>query len=255
MSNEEHKIIGAKVLASKEEVQAYDELVELKKKSPIPDREILANLGLHLTRGSLSRILFMHNLYLKILNVHGIIIEFGVRWGQNMALFTTCRTTYEPYNTSRKIVGFDTFEGFPSVTPEDGSDEAAQAGGLNVTPKYESILEEILTVHEKLAPRSHIKKHELVKGDVNKTLPKYLEEHPETIIALAYFDMDIYQPTKRCLELIRPYLSKNSVIGFDELVLEEFPGETQALRETWGTSQYQICRDPISPQQSYIIVN
>jgi hypothetical protein len=36
-----------------------------------------------------------------------------------MALFTTLRNIYEPYNMSRKIIGFDTFEGFPSVSPQD----------------------------------------------------------------------------------------------------------------------------------------
>lgn len=86
------------------------------------------------------------------------------------------------------------------------------------------------------------------------TLPAYLERHPETIVALAYFDFDLFEPTKKCLELIKPYLVKNSIVGFDELVLGEFPGETQALREAWGLSNLEIRRDPISPQQSYLVM-
>lgn len=251
--HQEPSIIGGTIWASAEETAAYRKLVELSKQSPIPDKEVLGNLGLYLNRGSLSRLLFIHNLYSKILNCHGIIVEFGVRWGQNMALFTTLRHIYEPYNFSRKIIGFDTFAGFPSVTSEDGAYETIKPGSLNVTPDYARFLEELLSVQEKLAPRNHIKKHELVKGDVSDTLPKYLEQHPETIIALAYFDLDLYKPTKTCLELIKPYLAKNSVVGFDELLLEECPGETQALREAWGTGGYRIIRDPISPQQSYIV--
>ena len=196
----------------------------------------------------------MHTLYLKALTTHGVMVEFGVRWGQNMVLLTTFRNIYEPYNLSRKIIGFDTFEGFPSVSAQDGSSHAAQVGGLSVTPDYETYLEELLSTHEQLGPRSHIKKHELVKGDVMQTLPAYLASHPETIIALAYFDLDLYEPTKKCLELIKPHLAKNSVVGFDELVLEEFPGETQALREAWGFSNFEIIRDPTSPQQSYLVV-
>ena len=53
-----------------------------------------------------------HELYQKILNVHGVVIEFGTRWGQNLALFESFRGMYEPYNHFRKIIGFDTFEGF-----------------------------------------------------------------------------------------------------------------------------------------------
>jgi hypothetical protein len=181
-------------------------------------------------------------------------MEFGVRWGQNMALFTTFRGIHEPYNLSRKIIGFDTFTGFPSVTPQDGSSHTAQVGALSVTPGYETHLEQLLLAHEQLGPRSHIKKHELIKGDVTETLPAYLTNHPETIIALAYFDLDLYEPTKKCLELIRPHLAKNSIVGFDELVFEEFPGETLALKEAWGITNFEIIRDPISPQQSYLVV-
>jgi hypothetical protein len=92
-----------------------------------------------------------------------------------------------------------------------------------------------------------------VKGDVRDTLPAYLQNNPETIIAFAYFDMDLYEPTKCCLEMIKPYLTKGSVIGFDELALSNWPGETMALREVWGTSNLKICREPISNYQSYVV--
>ena len=239
--------------ASPEEIQAYTKLVEMSRRCPIPDREVLANLGLFHVRSSFARMLFMHTLYLRALKTHGVMIEFGVRWGQNMVLLTTFRNIYEPYNMSCKIIGFDTFEGFPSVSTQDES-QAAHVGGLSVTPDYETYLGELLSAHEQLGPRGHIKKHELVKGDVMKTLPAYLQSHPETIIALAYFDLDLYEPTKKCLELIKPHLAKNSVVGFDELVVEEFPGETQALKEEWGLSNFEIIRDPTSPQQSYLVM-
>jgi Macrocin-O-methyltransferase (TylF) len=250
----EQTITPGKGYASAEEADAYDALVEMSKRSPLPEREVLANLGMFHVRPSFARMLFMHKLYLKALETHGVIMEFGVRWGQNMALFTTFRNMYEPYNMSRRIVGFDTFEGFPSVHDKDGAADTAQAGALSVSADYEDYLGELLSQHERLGPRSHIKKHELVKGDVVETLPTYLEQHPETIIALAYFDLDLYEPTKKCLELIKPHLARNSVVGFDELVLNEFPGETTALKEAWGLSGFEIMRDPISPQQSYLVM-
>lgn len=237
--------------ASEQEIAAYNKLRDMYKNTPIPDSEILANLSLYMARVPLARTLFLHKLYTKVLNTHGVIMEFGVRWGKNMALFTALRNIYEPHNFSRKIIGFDTFTGFPSVTQQDNE---SAVGSLSVTSEYEKYLDEILSAHEQLEPRSHIKKHQLVKGDVMEELPSYLESHPETIIALAYFDLDLYEPTKKCLEIIRPYLAKNSVVGFDELALEQFSGETQALREAWGISNYEIIRDVISPQQSYLIV-
>jgi hypothetical protein len=242
-------------LASNQEIHAYDQLMEmLLAPPPIPKKEILANLGLFLNRASLSRILFMHNLYLKIINTHGIIAEFGVRWGQNMALLSSFRNIYEPHNYSRKIIGFDTFEGFPEISPQDGEANSSKVGAYAVEKNYESYLENILQLHENLAPRSHLKKFQLIKGDVKDTLPEYLEKHPETIFSLVYFDMDLYEPTKFCLSSIKNHLTKGSIVAFDELMSEQFPGETLALREQWGLTNYRIYKDPVSHYQSYLVI-
>ena len=246
------KEVSAQSYSSPQEINAYNQLLELSKNCPIPGKDLHANLGLFLTRASFSRMIFMHELYKSILNSHGVIMEFGTRWGQNLALFTTLRNIYEPYNTSRKIIGFDTFEGFPSVSEKDGDSETVEIGRLAVTLNYEEYLHEVLMNQEQLGPRSEIKKHKIVKGNVMDTLPEYLSKHPETIISLAYLDLTLYEPTKKCLELIRPHLAKNSIVAFDELTLEEYPGETIALIEEWGLSDYEIIRNPISPHQSYL---
>jgi hypothetical protein len=247
------QVIAPKSYASEEEIAAYERLLDLLQQSPIPPREFLANIGLYLNRSLLSRICFLQNLYLKILNVHGVVVEFGVRWGQNMALFSTFRNMYEPHNYSRKIIGFDTFEGFLQISPQDGKGDEIKVGNLDVTENYEDYLENLLLAHDKLAPRGHIKKFELIKGDVNSTLPHYLELHPETIISLVYFDLDLYQPTRFCLEKIREHMTRGAIIGFDELAHPDCPGETLALKEVLGLSRYSIQRDSISNDYSYIV--
>lgn len=254
MSGSDVDVKPSKSFAADTEVEAYQKIEELLAQCPIPRREILANLALFMNRRALGDLLFMHDLYQRIVDVQGVIMEFGVRWGRNMALMTTCRTLFEPHNYTRRLIGFDTFAGFPSVAPEDGSGETVAPGVLSVVPGYENYLAELLEIHEQLAPRPHIRKFELVKGDVMETLPRYLEEHPETVIAMAYFDMDLYEPTKRCLELIEGHLTKGSVVGFDEVGSVEYPGETQALREAWGTSRYSLRRSPNVPHQSYLVV-
>jgi hypothetical protein len=223
--------------------------------TPIPPNELLSQLGLFLNRQTLSRILFMHDLYQQIVPIHGVVMEFGVRWGQNLALFSSFRGMYEPYNYNRKIIGFDTFAGFPSIAPEDGDDSIAEVGAYGVSDNYEAYLETVLNYHETESPLSHIRKHELVKGDATVTLEKYLQDHPETIIALAYFDFDLYEPTKKCLTLIRDHLTKGSVIGFDELNWATFPGETLALKEVFGLNRYSIRRSPLNPTPSFIVID
>ncbi len=240
--------------AGQDEVQAYRELVRLMHETPIPPTEILGNLNVYLSRSALSQILFMHELYKRIIEVHGVVFELGVRWGRNLSLYSALRAIYEPYNTSRKIVGFDTFEGFPSVATEDGASESASVGRLAVTKGYEEHLGQVLDIHEKLAPRSHMKKHKIVKGDVLVTLPRYLEDHPETIIAMAYFDFDLYEPTLKCLEALQGRFTRGAVVGFDELALHEYPGETKAVIEALGLGNIRLQRLPFSQYRSFFVV-
>ncbi len=240
--------------ASAKEISTRNEFYEKFSQCPIPPKELLSNLGLFLNRQTLSRIIYMHDLYQKIINVNGIVVEFGVRWGQNLSLFSSFRGMYEPYNYYRKIVGFDTFSGFSSISNKDGKNEIISKGAFGVTQDYEEYLNAVMSCHEQGSPVNHIKKYELIKGDATVTLEKYLQDNPQTIIALAYFDFDLYEPTKKCLELIWPYITKGTVIGFDELNDPTFPGETIALKEVFGLDKYSIRRSPIDSGPSYVVV-
>lgn len=243
--------IEIKTIASKVELEKRNNFLELYKNCPIPENEKLTNSGLFVKRQDLTKQLFLNDLYSKIVDVHGIILEFGVRWGQNLVTLNNLRGIHEPYNYSRKIVGFDTFEGFSAVDAKDGNHEIIKTGAFSVTENYENYLQDILDYHESECPLSHIKKNIIVKGDASVELKKYLDAHPETIIAFAYFDFDVYEPTKKCLELIKPYLTKGSIVGFDELNDPQFPGETVALRETLGLNAVAIKRSKYSGIQSY----
>lgn len=52
-------------LTSEQKAQQRKEFLKEFKSSPIPDNEILSNLGLYINRQKLSRILFMQELYKK----------------------------------------------------------------------------------------------------------------------------------------------------------------------------------------------
>ena len=238
--------------ANNNELNNREKLVDLMKNTLIPNDEILSNLRLYLTRQNLMSILYMNELYKKILNVNGVIMEFGVRWGGNLSLYESFRGMYEPYNYGRKIIGFDTFKGFAEIDKKDGNNPICTEGSYSVTKNYEDYLEKVLDCHEKESPISHIKKYELIKGDATKTLEKYLTDNPETIIALAYFD--VYTPTKKCLELIKNHITKGTVIAFDELNHPVFKGETIALKEALGLDKYKIQRNMYGSIQSYLVI-
>ena len=127
-------------------------------------------------------------------------------------------------------------------------------GSVCVTEDYENYLNKSLELQEQDNPLSHIKKFEVVKGDACSSLENYLKKNPHTIVSLAYFDFDIYQPTKICLNLIKDRLVKGSVVAFDELNDIDSPGETIAVMETLGLKNIRLKRFPYTSRVSYFIV-
>ncbi len=248
------KKIEVKTIASDKEIQNRKGLTEIFLNSPLPDNEKVSNAALFLKRQELSKILFLNHIYQKIIDTHGIIVEFGVRWGQNLVTLTNLRGIYEPYNYGRKIIGFDTFEGFVNVNQKDGKHEIIKDGAFSVSQNYENYLSELLNFHHNESPLNHIKKNEVIKGDAVVTFKNYIEEHPETIVSFAYFDFDIYHPTKECLDLILPLMPKGAIIGFDELIDPQFPGETIAFKEVFKLRDCKLYKNPFGGIQSYIVL-
>jgi len=243
------------VRASEQQRQNRETMKRLFEQTPLPLDDLMVNLPLYMRSSTVAKLLWVNELYELIAPVPGAIMEFGVWWGANLALFESLRAVHEPYNYTRRIVGFDTFSGYPEGRPEDGDDPLVHRGAYAVGSGHLQHLEEMLGCHERENPMSHIRKHELVAGDATQTIGAYLEEHPETVIALAYFDMQLYEPTKACLEAILPYLARGSVIAMDELNAAEFPGETVAFREVLGLDRYPMRRSRFLPDRTYVIVD
>jgi hypothetical protein len=235
--------------------EARKALTDLFARTPLPQEQLLVNLGMYMRSSVLAKVLYVNELYEKIVPIPGIILEFGVWWGQNLALFESLRAIYEPYNHTRKVVGFDTFTGYPAIGAEDGNSDVARVGTYGVSDGYEKYLSDLLDYHQHENVTGHIKKYEIVKGDVTETIGRYLADHPETVIALAYFDVQLYEPTKACLEAIRPHLARGAVVALDELNCEEFPGETQALKETWGLDRYRLARSKYLPDRTFLTID
>lgn len=251
MKTDKHDAI---VLSAPDERECFRQFAQELKTTPIPDDELLHNLGLFLTSKDLSRILFFYEIYRLILKTHGVIMEFGVRWGQTLSLLSAMRGIFEPFNRHRKIIGFDTFEGFSGVSEQDGARCPSKDGSFSVSDDYEKRLDAILKLQELTNPMSHIRRYELIKGDARQTIPAYLAAHPETAVSLAVLDFDIYAPTRAALEAIKPHLFKGSVLVFDELCDEIFPGETVALKEVFGISNLRLQRYPMTSRVSYCVI-
>lgn len=237
---------------SDHQVSAKEKMLNLFLDNPIPHDELLDCLPLFAGRQALQRFLFLNDMYREIVNIHGVIMEFGVRWGVNLASLICLRAIHEPFNPTRKVIGFDSFEGFPEVAPQDGTAVSVKVGSHAVSDSYEEYLEKVLSTVESDSPIAHLRKFELVKGDATKTVADYLNKNQETLIAFAYFDFDIYLPTKEVLLRIRDRLVKGAVVAFDELNYHRYPGETIAFMEVLGANSYSLTRSPNSGTVSYL---
>ena len=226
--------------ATDEQMAHREMLYRLFRERPMPDDQLMICLGLFMRSSALAKVLFLNELYELIEGKPGVIVEFGTWWGQNLVLFENLRALYEPFNASRRVIGFDTFTGYPSVSDQDRRSETIVEGGYKVSDDYESYLDALLRYHEENSVLRNTRKTELVKGDVVKTAKDYFKKHPELVIALAYFDMALYEPSKAAFAAIRPHLISGSVLMLDEFNSREYPGETIAFREVMGDMNFEF---------------
>ena len=205
------------------------------------------------TKRSIARFLAKQEIFQRILHINGVIIECGVLNGAGLFTWAQLSNIYEPINYNRKIIGFDTFAGFPGVSRADNTGAlVSKAGDLKG-----STLEEIqLSVkkHNNERHLSHIENIRLIKGDFNITADQYVENNQQTIISLLYLDFDLYEPTKKALEIFLPRMPRGAVVAFDEINCDSFPGETRALNEVIGINKHEIKRFPFEPWISYIVL-
>src|SRR5687767_2404375 len=121
------------------------------------------------SRQAIGKFLARYEIFKKILGVNGSIVECGVLHGGGLLAYAKLSSLFEPSNHVRKIIGFDTFEGFPSVNDKDaaGTSSHLKVGGLTG-----STLDDVaraVALYDANRPLSHIPKVELVKGDLKVT--------------------------------------------------------------------------------------
>lgn len=235
-------------------LEARKQLYRLFSERPMSDEDLLVNLSMYMRSGSLAKLLFLNEMYQKIIDLPGVICEFGVWMGASTVAFENLRAVYEPYNYQRRVIAFDTFAGYVGIGQSDIRSDIISEGIYTVSEGYEKYLAELLEYHEKENVMSHVKKHTLVKGDASITCSEFLNNNPEVLVAMAYFDMALYEPTLKCLEAIKPRLIKGSVLVFDELCHHDYPGETRAVVEILGTQNYEIKRSKFLPDRSYMVI-
>lgn len=200
--------------------------------------------GFYLTSHSnrLAKMVAHYELYKSIINLPGHIVECGVYKGASIIRFGTFREILES-QYSRKIIGFDAFGDFPKQ--DDANDksfiekfESAGGGGIPANELREAFS------HKSFG------NYELIQGDILKTVPQYVSEHPELKIALLHIDVDVYKPTAVILEHLFHRVVIGGLIVFDDF--GTVPGETKAIDEYFTGRDVLIEKLSLSHIPSFI---
>ncbi|MCA9232635.1 MAG: class I SAM-dependent methyltransferase [Planctomycetales bacterium] len=216
----------------------------------------LENFPKYVRRQHLKRFLAHYEIFKMALPVKGSVIECGVFRGFGLMSWAKLSTILEPENFTRRIYGFDTFSGFPSIADKDENVVASEVVALphtgDLASNSKNELEALIEQYDKDRFLGHMDKAHLIEGDACETIPQFVEEHPHLVVSLLFLDFDLYEPTKMALEQFVPRMPKGSILAFDELDNPIWPGETQALIDTLGINNVQIERLPWDPYIGYV---
>jgi 3',5'-cyclic AMP phosphodiesterase CpdA len=232
-----------RTIARSEKEQSYAaEMEQCIAESPFSNLERLQNFSLYTPRQDLTNFLVRYEIFKRVLSAQGSIIECGVLRGGGLMAWAQFSAIFEPTNHQRRVVGFDTFSGFPKLAKQDRTSESEQArrGGL-AADSYDH-LQQCVELFDRNRFVGHVPKVELVRGDAAQSIPQYLKENPQLIVSLLYLDFDIYEPTLAALKHFVPRMPKGAVIAFDELNLKDWRGESVAVLEALNLREYRIER-------------
>lgn len=220
---------------------------------PDPIEIKLENFTKYVRRQHLKRFLAMYEIFKLILPIKGSIVECGVFKGFGVMAWAKLSTMLEPENLTRRIYGFDTFSGFPSVSKKDENPIETHDRGSLYANSYDE-LKELIVEYDRDRFLGHLDKVKLIKGDVVQTIPKFILDNSHLVVSLLFLDMDLYEPTKAAIEHFLPRMPKGAIIVFDELDNPMWPGETNAVLDSIGINDLRLERLEWDPYISYAII-
>ena len=192
----------------------------------------------------ISKFVYHYEIYKKIIDIPGDILEFGVFKGASFSRLLAFRKILENQD-SRKIVGFDDFGSFTVKGSKEDKQFAKEFNKVLGKGANKKELE------KKLKKNGH-KNFELIKGDVVKTLPVYLNKNKGFKISLLHLDLDILRPTKFVLEQLFRRMQKNGIILLDDYA--EIYGATKAVDDFFKNKKLKIEKLTYYKRPSFIKV-
>jgi len=223
---------------------------------PATDDEKERSLGLFLRGSLLARILAIRDIYMKIVDIPGAILDIGTWRGQTAVLCENLRAVYEPLHLNRRIVCFDTFEGYVGFSEKDKATDLHRDGTYAVGgDDYAEYLSELLVLHERSNAMGHnFGKHKVIKGDCRQTSPQFFSENSNEFVALAFFDVNAYEPSLSAFQDVWSRMVPGGVAAFWQLTRNTIPAEGMVYSENLLSKiAHKIYRCETYPGLCYLV--
>ena len=219
-------------LASVKEVGQWEALEKIFDQYPHGLSHTLIHFPCYARRINITRFLAHFKLFERTYHLPGDIVEIGV--GRGLSLFTWHQLLeiFNPCDTSKKVIGIDSFEGLQSFSEKDGSLDANVGkceGGYSSSAVGEEV--ELLTAWHNADNIMARERVILKKGRVEDVLPSVLESRPGMRISLLHLDVDLYEPTLFALRHLWDLVVPGGMVVLDEYGLPPWAGESTAVDE------------------------
>lgn len=172
----------------------------------------------------LHKIFARYEIFKKVVDIPGDIVECGVFKGTGHIFWLKLLKIYDPISI-KKVIGFDTFNNFPSTSLEY---EKKNIDIFIKSSKYKPV--SITEINKKIQKLDMSKRSELIKGDITKTSSIYSKKNKGFKISLLHLDLDTYEGTKSALNTFYKHITRGGIILLDEYGKRGW-GETDAVDE------------------------
>ena len=209
-------------------LKKYSKIINIAKKNNFSDFEMVTNYGLFSGDSNLFKTLKIFELINLIKHTKGDIIELGIHKGNTSLLI---KKILDIHKIKKKLYLLDHFKGLVHYGKKDPKNSK------QFYKKYKSS-KKIINNFLKFF---NFKNVFFINKDATKINSKPFKKKK---FCLAYFDMDLYEPTFNALKAIDSSIVKGGIIVFDE-----------GYKKLWGEKEAIKDFLKINKKYKYIIIN
>lgn len=212
--------------------QTIDQQYQTLLKKHIDEDDFMKNMTAFSRRMHFTRILAHWEIFKKVADLPGDVVEVGVYKGETLLTFSKFLEILCPGDRIKRVIGFDSFKGLDNYSEHDGGDASVgnMVGGWNPNG-FQGTLNALIDLSHKDSFVPQKKRTYLIEGDILETAPAFIKQEPGMRISLLHLDVDLYEPTLAALKAFYPKLLTGGIVVLDEYACHEWPGETTALDE------------------------